>query len=87
MSPSSPLLPFTLHEAAARRRVGFAWKFVMAGLAAGIMMSTPVGVHGQAAAAKGAAPTLVDIDAIGDLKTMFNKDAGKHRLVLLLSPT
>jgi hypothetical protein len=31
--------------------------------------------------------TLLDLRNVDDLKTLFNKDAGKFRLVLLLSPT
>jgi hypothetical protein len=30
---------------------------------------------------------LQDLNNIGDLKTRFNRDAGKPRIVLLLSPT
>jgi hypothetical protein len=33
------------------------------------------------------AGTLHDLDNIGDLKARFNRDAGKPRIVLLLSPT
>ena len=32
-------------------------------------------------------PTLRDISSIDELKTSFEHDAGKPRLVLLLSPT
>jgi hypothetical protein len=32
-------------------------------------------------------PTLEDLRGLDELKTMFNRDAGKHRLLLLLSPT
>ena len=31
--------------------------------------------------------TLQDLNNIGDLKARFNRDAGKPRIVLLLSPT
>ena len=34
-----------------------------------------------------AAPTLTDLRSADELKTVFNKDAGKVRLVLLVSPT
>jgi hypothetical protein len=34
-----------------------------------------------------AAPSLSDLKSVGDLKTLFNQDRGKPRLVLLLSPT
>ncbi len=32
-------------------------------------------------------PVLASLDAIGDLRAAFNRDAGTTRLVLLLSPT
>lgn len=34
-----------------------------------------------------AAPTLNDLKSVDELKTLFNQDRGKPRLVLLLSPT
>ena len=34
-----------------------------------------------------AAPTLTDLKSVDELKTLFNEDRGKPRLVLLLSPT
>ena len=34
-----------------------------------------------------AAPTLSDLKGVDELKTLFNRDRGKPRLVLLLSPT
>ena len=34
-----------------------------------------------------AAPTLTDLKSVDELKTLFNQDRGKPRLVLLLSPT
>ena len=33
------------------------------------------------------APTLSDLRSVDELKTLFNQDRGKPRLVLLLSPT
>ena len=33
------------------------------------------------------AGTLHDLDSIADMKARFNRDAGKARIVLLLSPT
>jgi hypothetical protein len=41
-----------------------------------------------AAACRGPAPaTLADIQSVGELKAAFTRDAGKPRIVLLLSPT
>jgi hypothetical protein len=34
-----------------------------------------------------AAPALSDLKSVDELKTLFNQDRGKTRLVLLLSPT
>jgi hypothetical protein len=34
-----------------------------------------------------AAPALTDLQGVGELKALFNRDVGKVRLVLLLSPT
>jgi hypothetical protein len=34
-----------------------------------------------------AAPSLSDLQGVAELRSLFNKDAGKVRLVLLLSPT
>jgi hypothetical protein len=34
-----------------------------------------------------AAPSLIDLRSPDELKTLFNKDGGKVRLVLLVSPT
>ena len=34
-----------------------------------------------------AAPSLTDLKGVEELKTLFNRDAGKVRLVLLVSPT
>jgi hypothetical protein len=34
-----------------------------------------------------AAPSLTDLRGVDDLKSLFNKDVGRVRLVLLVSPT
>ena len=34
-----------------------------------------------------AAPSLSDLKGVDELKTLFNRDAGRVRLVLLVSPT
>jgi hypothetical protein len=34
-----------------------------------------------------AAPTLADLQSVDELRVQFNRDAGKTRLLLLLSPT
>jgi len=34
-----------------------------------------------------AAPSLADLQGVDELKALFNRDVGKVRLVLLLSPT
>ena len=34
-----------------------------------------------------AAPTLTDLKGVDELRSLFNSDVGKVRLVLLLSPT
>ena len=34
-----------------------------------------------------AAPTLANLQGVDELKALFNRDVGKVRLVLLLSPT
>ncbi len=34
-----------------------------------------------------ATPALSDLQSVEELKTLFNRDQGKPRLVLLLSPT
>ena len=58
-----------------RRRLGRA----LAVLAAAVALAA--GCRGPAQ------PTLSDLHGVADLQARFNRDAGKTRLVLLLSPT
>jgi hypothetical protein len=44
-------------------------------------------VRGGERAIVSAAAKLADLRGVEELKTLFNKDAGKVRLVLLVSPT
>jgi hypothetical protein len=50
---------------------------VLAGQAPGVGVSSPIVV----------AATPADLHGVEELKALFNNDAGKVRLVLLLSPT
>ncbi len=43
--------------------------------------------RGDWSANAAAAPTLTDLSGVDELKILFNRDAGKVRLVLLVSPT
>ena len=54
-------------------------------VAFGVIGTRTPWMTGQAAAY--AAPTLSDLKSVDELKTLFNRDRGKPRLVLLLSPT
>jgi hypothetical protein len=42
---------------------------------------------GASAPVATAAPTLTDLKGVDELRSLFNSDVGKVRLVLLLSPT
>ena len=56
------------------------------GLAALVLMGSRVGpLHGAPSLV--AAPSLADLRTVDELKGLFNKDACKVRLVLLVSPT
>ena len=59
----------------------------LAALAVLVVMATwgPSLVRSYAAAT--AASKLVDLRGVNELKTLFNQDRGKVRLVLLVSPT
>lgn len=41
----------------------------------------------RSSAAAAATPTLQDLQGVAELKTLFNRDAGSVRLVMLVSPT
>ena len=55
----------------------------------GLLACLPVLVVSMAilAGCKSPPPTLEEISGIEALKTQFNADAGKPRIILLLSPT
>lgn len=57
-------------------------------LAAAILTVAPAPARSHADAARAvASPALSDLRSLDELRTAFNRDAGKVRLVLLLSPT
>ena len=66
-------------------------------LAAAIVVSASSGTGARPAEHVGAGsdqrtqasplPTLADLRGVGELQALFNRDAGKVRLLLLLSPT
>ena len=56
------------------------------GVAALVLVGGPNGPLGVAPSLA-AAPSLTDLRGVDELKGLFNKDAGRIRLVLLVSPT
>lgn len=54
---------------------------------AGSLFVVVVGMAILAGGCGPGAPTLTDISSVDTLKAGFNRDAGKTRIVLLLSPT
>jgi hypothetical protein len=56
-------------------------------LALVLMMTTWASSHLGSWAIPIATPTLQDLHGVAELKTQFNQDTGKVRLVLLVSPT
>ena len=58
-------------------------RLIAVGLAVLVVMALPTGTVPSLVAA----PSLTDLRSVDELKGLFNKDAGKIRLVLLVSPT
>ena len=56
-----------------------------AGLAALILSLATIGAAAQSA--EEGTPKMKDLESVDELKAKFNEDAGKRRLLLLLSPT
>ena len=61
-------------------------RLVAVGLAALVLVVSRVGPL-RVAPSLVAAPSLTDLRSVDELKALFNKDAGRVRLVLLVSPT
>jgi hypothetical protein len=56
--------------------------FVLVGLACALTV-----IEARSGPQTATPPVIQDLRGLDELKTMFNRDAGKVRLVLLLSPT
>ena len=61
-------------------------RLIAAGLVALVLLGARVGSL-EVAPSLAAAPSLTDLRGVDELKGLFNKDPGKVRLVLLVSPT
>lgn len=60
--------------------------FVVVGLIVLVAPARPP-VHASTPTMAAGQPTLTDLQGVDDLRTIFNRDAGTVRLVLLVSPT
>ena len=77
------LIPAAVARCRSRTR-----RFLAAAIAGAIVAgSLCLGGSWSAAAAQSPKGVLVDLNGTGELRTRFNADLGKPRLVLLLSPT
>ena len=61
-------------------------RLIAAGLVALVLLGARVGSL-EVAPSLAAAPSLTDLRGVDELKGLFNKDPGKVRLILLVSPT
>ena len=61
-------------------------RLITAGLVALVLLGARVGSL-EVAPSLAAAPSLTDLRGVDELKGLFNKDPGKVRLILLVSPT
>lgn len=68
-----------------RRAIGR--RLLVAALACGLLTSTRSLQSAQTTGVAAAVAPLTDLRSIDELKALFNRDVGKVRLVLLLSPT
>ncbi len=62
-------------------------RVVAAALGTLLLLSGYFPSTGTSAPVATAAPKLSDLKSVDELRTLFNSDVGKVRLVLLLSPT
>jgi hypothetical protein len=60
---------------------------VLAALLTMTLAAPPYYAHAQSTTAADAAPALHDLRGLDELRTLFDRDRDKSRIVLLLSPT